>query len=165
MRRLLVAAVVVAVVFVAGVFFVVNQTSASPQQPLPFSHQNHAVQRQIACEYCHPGARTGMVAGIPSEEVCLGCHRTVGLDLPGPTLLREYYAKKRSIEWVRLTFLPQYVVFAHQPHLTSGVQCLDCHAQGNTPDRWFQPFQPSMAWCLTCHSDKGAATDCWACHK
>ena len=169
MRRMLIAILIVAALFFVGVSFVAGQTSAAPEQPIAFSHKNHAVDRQIACEYCHTGARTGMVAGIPPVETCMGCHRTVGLvqgkPIPATQPIHDAWNNQQPIQWVRLTYLPQHAVFAHQPHLTQGVQCLECHAQGNPPDRWFQAFRPSMAWCLTCHSGRGAGTDCWTCHK
>ncbi|MHB1130916.1 MAG: cytochrome c3 family protein [Chloroflexota bacterium] len=157
---------VVLIVVIAGLYVMTGRTSASPAQPIPFSHKNHAVDRQIDCNYCHRDARVGWEAMLPPVETCMGCHSSVGLDKPGVQTLRGYAERGEEIQWARLWFVPQHVQFAHSPHVTAaGVQCTECHAQGNPPERWFQPFRPGMSWCLTCHSGRGGGTDCWTCHK
>ncbi|NOX90087.1 MAG: cytochrome c3 family protein [Calditrichaeota bacterium] len=54
----------------------INQGYA-PQQPLAFSHRLHSGDLQIDCMYCHSGADKSRHAGIPSENVCMNCHRFV----------------------------------------------------------------------------------------
>lgn len=160
--------VVVLVVLLLVVVFALlfGRASAQPEQPIAFSHKNHAVDRQIACLYCHRGADEGYVAGIPPLETCMGCHQNVGLANDRVAVLRAYYGNNQPVQWTRVTFLPDHTVFAHRPHvLVAGISCLDCHARGAPPERWFESFSPGMAWCTTCHAERGASTQCYTCHK
>jgi hypothetical protein len=54
-----------------------NQEGYEPEQPIAFSHQQHAGQLQIACLYCHVGAESSKHAGFPSGSICMTCHRFV----------------------------------------------------------------------------------------
>jgi hypothetical protein len=54
-----------------------NQQGYEPEQPIAFSHRQHAGQLQIACLYCHFGAETSKHAGVPPASVCMTCHRFV----------------------------------------------------------------------------------------
>src|SRR3990170_1145867 len=55
----------------------VTATREGPVQPIFFSHVIHTGSYQIACQYCHAGARRSSNAGIPSVEKCMGCHKIV----------------------------------------------------------------------------------------
>ncbi len=171
LTKALLAVAVLVVVGIAGLYLLTGRSSAAATQPIAFSHKNHNITRQIACEYCHTNAQVGYIAQIPPVETCYGCHRTVGTASTDPFIksetqkIRNAYEQNQPILWNRLWFVPEHVVFAHQPHITSGVQCLDCHAQNNPPEMWFQSYRPGMAWCITCHAGHGAGTDCWTCHK
>ena len=50
----------------------------------------HAGKLQIACVYCHGGAERGKVAGVPSANVCMNCHKYVK---KGPETGTEEIAK------------------------------------------------------------------------
>lgn len=54
-----------------------NQQGYEPEQPIAFSHRQHAGDLQISCIYCHYGAEKGRHAGIPSANLCMTCHRFV----------------------------------------------------------------------------------------
>lgn len=60
-----------------------NDQGYAPRQPIEFSHQLHAGEMQINCQFCHTGAAKGRYAGIPSSEVCMKCHTlvTCGFDV------------------------------------------------------------------------------------
>jgi hypothetical protein len=51
-------------------------------QPIAFSHEVHAGEFRIDCLYCHSGARRSTVAGIPSVQLCMGCHKLVAANRP-----------------------------------------------------------------------------------
>lgn len=167
MRRVILGIVALLAIVIVVLFFFTNRTVASPEQPIAFSHQNHVEARDIACGYCHEDAAVGFVASIPELEICMGCHATVGGDNPEVQKLRGYFERQEPVQWVKLTRLPDHVVFAHTPHIQAGVECLTCHggAQGLTSAQWFQPFNPTMGWCLSCHRANNAPIDCWTCHK
>ncbi len=54
-----------------------NQQGYEPEQPIAFSHKQHAGDLQISCVYCHYASEASLHAGIPSAEICLTCHRFV----------------------------------------------------------------------------------------
>lgn len=156
---------VLVIVVVAGLFVMTGRTAASPAQPIAFSHKQHTQDLKIDCNFCHRNAAVGWQATLPAVETCMGCHSSVATEKPEIKKLATYANDKREIEWARLWFVPQHVKFAHSPHIAAGVQCTDCHAQGNPPERWFQPYRPGMSWCVTCHAGRGGGTDCWTCHS
>jgi hypothetical protein len=54
-----------------------NQQGYEPEQPIAFSHRQHAGDLQISCLYCHYGAEQSRHAGIPSASICMTCHRFI----------------------------------------------------------------------------------------
>lgn len=54
-----------------------NDIGYEPVQPIAYSHRVHAGELAIDCQACHWGAATSRRAGVPSAEVCMGCHRHV----------------------------------------------------------------------------------------
>ena len=48
-----------------------------PDQPIYFSHQVHAGEQGIDCQYCHSSAKYGKVSGIPSPNMCMNCHKSI----------------------------------------------------------------------------------------
>lgn len=54
-----------------------SQQGFEPEQPIAFSHKQHAGDMQIACMFCHFGAETSRHAGIPPASMCLACHRFI----------------------------------------------------------------------------------------
>jgi hypothetical protein len=53
-----------------------------PEQPIAFSHQLHPGILRIPCLYCHSGALKSRVAGIPTAEKCMNCHKVTKVDRP-----------------------------------------------------------------------------------
>ncbi|MBL9087944.1 MAG: hypothetical protein JNM10_12475 [Planctomycetia bacterium] len=58
-----------------------NHIGYEPVQPIAFSHPLHAGQLEIPCLYCHSAAERSRHAGLPSDAVCMNCHRAVGATL------------------------------------------------------------------------------------
>jgi len=54
-----------------------DHTGFSPEQPINYSHRLHAGELGIDCLYCHYGAQTSAVAGIPPASICMNCHQVV----------------------------------------------------------------------------------------
>jgi hypothetical protein len=138
--------------------------NAPPEQPIKFPHTVHVDTYKIPCQYCHSGAATSPFAGIPAVGTCMGCHRIAGRDLPEVKKLAAFSQKGRSIPWIRVHDLPDFVHFAHYPHIQKGVQCAECH--GDVPKMLVvQRVAPlTMGWCVTCHQQRKAPTDCLTCH-
>lgn len=76
-----IAVVIGAIIFVtsyaSNVRLPGNNEGFEPIQPTAFSHRLHAGELSIQCLHCHGGAEKSSVAGIPSANVCMNCHRYV----------------------------------------------------------------------------------------
>ena len=148
----------------------VDNVGFRPEQPIPFSHKLHAGKRQIPCEYCHSSARRSFSAGIPSGNTCMGCHKVVKTDSPYIKHITEKYNKNEPMEWVKVHDLPDFVRFPHKRHILSkeqggaALQCQDCHGQVQDMDVVEQVAPLQMGWCIGCHKERKAPTDCIACH-
>jgi hypothetical protein len=131
-----------------------DAAAPGPQQPIPFSHKHHAGGFKIPCLYCHSATDRSRVAGVPSVELCMGCHSQFSADydqeFEGIRILKEHWGhsyvedngkwviqerdatQARPIEWVQVHRLPEHVKFRHNRHVAAGVDCNTCH--GNLRD-------------------------------
>lgn len=156
-----------------------DEDAPGPNQPIPFSHAHHAGQFGIDCLYCHSGTDRSPSAGVPSVELCMGCHAQFPAEydqLEGIRILKDHWERKEAIPWVQIHRLPEYVQFQHQRHVQAGFDCQECHGPVQeleklylVPDtRWWQYGLPTqkleMGWCIMCHRDNGASQDCLTCH-
>jgi hypothetical protein len=158
-----------------------DEEAPGPMQPIPFSHKHHAGQFQIDCQYCHFETDRSASAGVPSVELCMGCHAQFPAEydeLEGIRILKQHWEEKRPIEWKQIHRLPEYVQFKHNRHVQAGVDCQQCHGPVEemnkmylVPDTkwWFYglPTQKlEMGWCIKCHRENNqqASQDCLRCH-
>jgi hypothetical protein len=143
----------------------VDNVGYKPTQPLPFSHKNHAGDRKIPCQYCHSSARRSITSGIPPMNTCMGCHKLVGLDLEPIKKLTKHYQENDPIQWVKVHDLPDFVRFSHKVHVSGAkLECQECHGKVEEMDVVEQVAPLQMGWCLSCHHEKNAKTDCITCH-
>ena len=95
----------------------------SPEQPIPFSHERHAGQLQIQCQYCHNQAERSKTSNIPALSTCMNCHIQVrnkpGTTEPSPYIAKivESYSDNKPMEWVKVHMLPDHVQFNHSAHV------------------------------------------------
>ncbi len=137
-----------------------------PSQPINFRHDVHAGQNGIACIYCHSGAEKGKVAGIPTLNVCMNCHK--GIQGSNPDFQKEiakvydavgwdpqkaaYTKAPHPVKWNRVHVLPDFAYFNHSQHVSVGkLDCKNCHGDvaSFTTDQQFAPL--TMGWCIDCH--------------
>src|SRR4051812_21475916 len=137
---------------------------AGPEQPIDFRHRDHVITDRIECEYCHSTARRAALAGIPAVERCMGCHRFVATAHPEVVTLTRYWDRGAPIPWVQVNVLPRFVHFTHESHLRAKVACQDCHGRVEQTDRVVKAHDLTMGWCLSCHRQRNAPTDCLTCH-
>lgn len=128
-----------------------RQAPRGKSQPLPFNHRFHVSEIQIECQYCHTGSEDQTVATMPSVELCMGCHQTVGSGLAPIDSLRGYAAQNRPIPWNRVYKVPEFVQFSHQAHLRSAIDCQECHGVVEEMDKIYKAQRLTMGWCLECH--------------
>lgn len=138
-----------------------------PDQPIKYSHKLHAGEMKISCVYCHSGAEKGKVAGVPSLNVCMNCHKYVKQGPTGDkTEIAKIYAaldydpdkgtygsNPKPIQWTRVHNLPDLSYFNHAQHYAVGkIECQTCH--GPVQDSMTVVSQYSkltMGWCIDCH--------------
>ncbi|HEX8694538.1 MAG TPA: cytochrome c3 family protein [Longimicrobium sp.] len=144
----------------------------APQQPIAFYHSVHAGQNQIPCQYCHFSADRSVDAGIPSTQVCVGCHvpggTAAGADpsqavLGFPAKQRDstwnaealkmvdHWKNGEAIPWVRVHKIPEHAKFPHYVHVNVGLQCQTCHGPVQNMKEVYQFSSLRMGWCIECH--------------
>jgi hypothetical protein len=139
---------------------------AVPVQPLDFPHVIH-VNKKIACtDNCHESALTGPVAGLPSVRVCMGCHNTVATDKPRIQRITQMRKDGVDLAWQRVFgYTTQaHVKFNHAPHLRKEIACATCHGDIAHQTVAQRNVDLNMGFCVNCHREKNAPTDCLTCH-
>jgi len=121
------------------------------EQPVPFSHEHHVGGLGIDCRYCHTTVETSSFANFPPTKTCMNCHSQIWNRAPMLEPVRESFRTDKSIRWVKVHDLPDYVYFNHSIHVAKGVGCTTCHGQVNRMPLMWQESSLQMTWCLDCH--------------
>jgi hypothetical protein len=129
----------------------VTQAGVARDQPVPFSHAHHVAGMGIDCRYCHASVETSATAGIPPTKTCMNCHSQIWSDSPTLEAVRESFRTEKSIEWVKVHDLPDFVYFNHSAHVNQGVGCTTCHGRVDQMPLMWQEASLTMEWCLDCH--------------
>jgi hypothetical protein len=149
-----------AVFIVAGAVWLAAVIARSPYatqarvvhvQPVPFSHKHHVGDDGIDCRYCHTSVETSAFAGIPSTEICMGCHSYLYADSPLLEPVRESYRTGLPILWTRVHDLPDFAYFDHSIHVNKGIGCVSCHGEVDEMPLMWRASTLHMEWCLACH--------------
>jgi cytochrome c2 len=134
------------------------QQGYAPAQPIAFSHQLHAGQYEMECQYCHTGVEIGKSANIPSANICMNCHAHIqnvgGKEGISPEIQKIYNAvdNNQPIEWVRIHNLPDLAYFNHSQHVAvGGLECQTCHGPIEEMEVVYQHSSLTMGWCIDCH--------------
>jgi len=135
-----------------------RQENYEPDQPIKFSHEVHAADNQIDCQYCHTTVSYAKSAGIPDVNVCWNCHSIVrDGSYSGMHQIQKVvdaYEGGRPIEWIRVHNLQDHAFFSHAQHVTVGkVECAACHGPIEEMHRVKQVSDLSMGWCINCHRE------------
>ena len=143
----------------------VDHVGYSPDQPIPFSHKLHVTDKKVPCQYCHSSARRSIVSGIPPLNTCMGCHRFVKTDSPHIKKITKHFKEKKPMEWTKVHDLPDFVRFSHKIHVSGAkLECQTCHGPVETMEKVRQVAPLQMGWCIDCHREKKASTECLTCH-
>jgi hypothetical protein len=142
--------------------YVLYEISASPyltevnvarDQPVPFSHKHHVGELGVDCRYCHTSVEDSSFAGLPPTSTCMTCHSQIWTNSPMLEPVRSSYRTDRSIEWIRVNAVPDFVYFNHSIHVSKGIGCTTCHGPiGDMPLTW-RANTMQMEWCLGCHRE------------
>ena len=125
----------------------------APEQPVPFSHRIHSGTVGIDCRHCHTTAETSAFAGMPPTKTCVNCHSQIYADSEVLEPVRSSYREDRSIEWVRVADLPDFVYFDHSIHVVKGFACVTCHGRVDEMPRVWNAVSFQMGWCVECHEN------------
>jgi mono/diheme cytochrome c family protein len=152
----------------------------APVQPIHYSHRIHAGTSQIECKYCHSSARESKHSGIPSLNVCMNCHKSIGevaastyqegMDEYGIDYNKEiqklyaatgwdsdeqaFVGEEQPVRWVRIHNLPDLAYFNHAQHVTVGkIDCQTCHGPVEEMEIMYQYSPLTMGWCINCHRE------------
>ncbi len=120
-------------------------------QPVVFDHRHHTQDDGIDCRYCHNTVDRAANAGIPSTDLCMGCHNQIWNQSPLLEPVRRSYFSRMPIPWNRVHDLPDFVYFDHSVHVNHGVGCVSCHGRVDQMPRVYQVASLTMDWCLDCH--------------
>ncbi len=148
----------------------------APTQPINFSHELHAGDLEISCQYCHTGVEKTRQAVVPAASTCMSCHSIAKADKPEIKKLKKYYDEGIAIPWKRVNRVPDFVYFDHSVHVTTGLTCSTCHGDVKNMDKITQVESFTMSTCLSCHRNvkekvpyvknlKNAPENCWTCHR
>jgi c(7)-type cytochrome triheme protein len=136
--------------------------------PRPFNHAAHQ-ERGVDCNVCHELADSRDEAGMPSKDVCMGCHEDVDKD---PKKKREetvawFLDDRGNPVWSAFTKQAAEVKFTHKEHAAKKIACATCHRgiekdTGLTPDGKLQ----RMDSCVACHAGTvPSKNECSTCHE
>ncbi len=165
--------------YVYGFFMQVDVNQGyQPVQPIHFSHKIHAGDNQIDCKFCHSAARVSKTSGIPSLNVCMNCHKSIGevaeetgTDEYSKTFYdgeiaklhnavgwdpesQQYTGDTQPVKWVRIHNLPDFAYFNHSQHVSvAGIACQECHGPVEEMEVMYQNAPLTMGWCINCHRD------------
>jgi len=121
------------------------------EQPIPFSHRHHVGGIGIDCRYCHTSVEDAAFAGIPSTQTCMNCHRQIWSTSALLEPVRESFRTDKSLTWIRVNDLPDFVYFDHSIHVRKGVGCATCHGRVDHMPLMWRTQTLHMEWCLDCH--------------
>ena len=129
----------------------VTRAGVAREQPVPFSHRHHTGELGIDCRYCHTSVERSNNAGMPPTKTCINCHSQIWVDSPTLEPVRASFRTDRSLEWIKVYDLPDYVYFNHSIHIAKGVGCVTCHGRIDRMNLTWQEPSLQMEWCLNCH--------------
>jgi hypothetical protein len=130
-----------------------TEVNVAKDQPVPFSHRHHAGELGIDCRYCHTSVEESSFAGLPPTTTCMTCHSQIWANAPLLEPVRASYREDRSLEWVRVNAVPEFVYFDHSIHVNKGVGCTTCHGPIAEMTLTWRANTMQMSWCLGCHRE------------
>ena len=167
--------------FVYGYFMQVGiDQGYEPVQPIHYSHRIHAGDNGIDCKYCHSSARVSKHSGIPSLNICMNCHKSIGevaeatqqegineygvdynaeiqklyAAVGWDEAEQKYTGETSPVKWIRIHNLPDFAYFNHSQHVSvAGIECQECHGPVEEMEIMYQHAPLTMGWCINCHRE------------
>lgn len=145
----------------------------TPEQPIAFPHPPHVERAGVDCVFCHRTVETAAAASIPPVQQCMFCHQVIATQSEEVVKLASAWSTGEPIAWVRVHRLPDHVRFVHESHISffteqdnvpASAVCSLCHGDVGAMTTVSQVEQLQMGFCVDCHRQNGAPTDCTTCH-
>ncbi|EMJ90485.1 cytochrome c3 family protein [Leptospira alstonii serovar Pingchang str. 80-412] len=95
----------------------------------------------------------------------MNCHSLVATSKPLIKKLAKSYNDNKPIEWIKVHDMPDHVQFNHSRHISRGVDCSQCHGNVAEMVKVKQVASLNMGYCVDCHRENNAPTDCSTCHR
>jgi hypothetical protein len=149
----------------------------APDEPIYFDHSVHTQAAGIDCTFCHRTVTTAGTAGMPEVQQCMFCHQVIAAAQVQPregttaraseeiAKLRQMWSQQQPINWERVHRMPDHVRFLHEPHISAGFACAECHGDVQAMGQVVQVRALNMGDCVSCHRANSAPTECATCHK
>jgi len=122
-------------------------------QPVPFPHIIHISVVGLNCRYCHAGVDQSTFADLPPSETCMSCHSQIAKTSASLQPIRDSYANGTPVQWSRVNYLPDYVYFDHEIHISKGVGCETCHGRMDKETTAVRAKYFYMDVCTGCHKN------------
>ena len=149
----LLLATVAALAWMVSLANATDHVGEAQAQPIPFSHKHHVGDVGLDCRFCHSTVETSAFAGMPSTQVCMGCHSQLFAQQGILRLLQASTASGQPIGWRRVHSLPGFAYFDHSIHVAKGVACIECHGRIDQMPLTWRAEKLQMDWCIGCHRD------------
>ena len=98
----------------------------------------------------------------------MSCHAFDVTRDPGIANLRAAARRSLPVRWAGLYRLAPHARFSHRAHTANKIACRTCHDGAGERSVLVREDgrtgEALMDWCIDCHRDKNAATDCLTCH-
>ncbi len=157
--------VVLGVVAFSGGTAVFGAVYPMPENEMEFPHAQHVTSLGMECTFCHRAADISRTASVPSVEQCMFCHKAVATSNERLAPLRAAWESGQPLNWVRQHRLPDHTQFRHEPHITAGFDCSECHGDVGSMQQVEQVRILRMGDCVGCHKENSAPTTCSTCHS
>ena len=160
-----IALIILGVIAFSGGTAALSAVYPTPENEMEFPHDFHVTSLNMECEFCHRAAETSRTASVPSVEQCMFCHKAVGTTKESLEPLRAAWESGEPLNWVRQHRLPDHTQFRHEPHITAGFTCAECHGDVGSMNQVEQVRTLQMGDCVGCHKENSAPTTCSTCHS
>ena len=81
----------------------------------------------------------------------MNCHSQIWADSLTLEPVRANFRSDKSLEWIRVHDLPDFVSFNHSIHINKGIGCATCHGRVDQMPLVWSVNTLQMEWCLSCH--------------
>ncbi|MBI4446649.1 MAG: cytochrome c3 family protein [Acidobacteria bacterium] len=146
------------------------------------SSRHAGIPAASTCMNCH-SVITASLGAVRAEEEAAAKEKRAVRPVVSQELSKLYQAlgldeqmkragTPRTVNWIKIHDVPDFVYFDHRAHVNAEVKCQSCHGPVETMERVRQIENLSMGWCINCHRDPQAqgikgrnpSLDCATCH-